>query len=65
MLIPLSKICHARSGDKGDTANIGLNVRKPEYYTIIETSEIFIYCHVERSRNMYSSVKNTLRLRSG
>lgn len=35
MLIPLSKICHARSGDKGDTANIGLIARKPEYYTII------------------------------
>lgn len=36
MLIPLSQICHARSGDKGDTANIGLIARKPEYYTIIQ-----------------------------
>lgn len=30
------EICHARSGDKGDTANIGLIARKPEYYTIIQ-----------------------------
>jgi hypothetical protein len=35
MPIPLSKICHARSGDKGDMANIGLIARKPEYYAII------------------------------
>lgn len=36
MLIPLSQICHARSGDKGDTANIGLIARKPEYYDLIK-----------------------------
>ncbi len=36
MKLTLSKICHARSGDKGDTANIGLIARKPEYYTIIQ-----------------------------
>jgi hypothetical protein len=35
MRIELNKICHARSGDKGDTANVGLIARKPEYYTII------------------------------
>jgi len=32
MKIQLIKIAHARSGDKGDTANIGLIALKPEYY---------------------------------
>ncbi len=36
MKIPLAKICHARSGDKGDTANIGLIAREKNYYKIIE-----------------------------
>ncbi len=33
--IRLIEIAHARSGDKGDTANIGLIARKPEYYPIL------------------------------
>lgn len=36
MKIQLRQICHARSGDKGDTANIGLIALKEEYYPIIE-----------------------------
>jgi len=28
----LLDLAHARSGDKGDTANVGLIARKPEYY---------------------------------
>src|SRR5882672_1151863 len=32
MKIQLLKIAHARSGDKGDTSNIGLIALKPEYY---------------------------------
>ena|SRR5579862_3782918 len=36
MKIQLLQICHARSGDKGDTGNVGLIARKPEYYTIIK-----------------------------
>ena len=28
----LFDLAHARSGDKGDTANVGLMARKPEYY---------------------------------
>jgi hypothetical protein len=32
----LLELCHARSGDKGDTANIGLIARKKEYYPLIE-----------------------------
>lgn len=31
----LIHLAHARSGDKGDTANIGLIARKPEYYPIL------------------------------
>ncbi|HLJ50199.1 MAG TPA: hypothetical protein VKU01_29500 [Bryobacteraceae bacterium] len=30
--IQLRQIAHARSGDKGDTANVGLIALKPEYY---------------------------------
>lgn len=36
MKIRLDQICHARSGDKGDTGNVGLIARKKEYYPIIE-----------------------------
>ena len=35
MKIRLSRIAHARSGDKGDTANVGVIARKPEYYPLI------------------------------
>ena len=28
-------LAHARSGDKGNTCNIGLIARKPEYYPIL------------------------------
>ncbi|MGA3189335.1 MAG: hypothetical protein ABSF22_19705 [Bryobacteraceae bacterium] len=31
----LIELAHARSGDKGDTANIGIIARKPEYYPIL------------------------------
>ena len=31
----LLELAHARSGDKGDTANIGLIARKPEYYPVL------------------------------
>lgn len=35
MKIQLRSIAHARSGDKGDTANVGLIALKPEYYAIL------------------------------
>lgn len=31
----LRQVAHARSGDKGDTANIGLIALKPEYYPLL------------------------------
>ena len=35
MRIKLVEVAHARSGDKGDTANIGLIALKPEYYPLL------------------------------
>ncbi len=36
MRVPLTRIAVARSGDKGDTANIGLIALKDEFYSVIE-----------------------------
>jgi predicted SpoU family rRNA methylase len=33
--IKLVHLAHARSGDKGDTANVGLIARAPEYYSML------------------------------
>lgn len=33
--VRLLEIAHARSGDKGDTANIGLIARDPKYYPVL------------------------------
>jgi len=35
MKMMLREIAHARSGDKGDTANIGLIALKPEFYPVL------------------------------
>lgn len=35
MKIQLRQLCHARSGDKGDTANVGLIALKEDYYPLI------------------------------
>jgi hypothetical protein len=35
MKIGLLKLAHARSGDKGDTANVGLIALKDEYYPLL------------------------------
>lgn len=35
MKVRLLDICHARSGDKGDTGNVGLIALKAEYYPVI------------------------------
>lgn len=34
--IYLNQIAHGRSGDKGDTSNVCVFARRPEYYDIIE-----------------------------
>src|SRR5438105_8221528 len=35
MRIQLTKLAHARSGDKGDTANVGVIALKDEYYPLL------------------------------
>ena len=35
MKIQLVKLAHARSGDKGDTANVGIIALKDEYYPLL------------------------------
>jgi hypothetical protein len=35
MQIQLTELAHARSGDKGDTANVGLIALKNEYYPLL------------------------------
>jgi hypothetical protein len=35
MKVPLSYIAHTRSGDKGDTSNIGVIGFQPEHYAVI------------------------------
>ncbi len=35
MRVKLLNIAHARSGDKGDTANIGLIALRPEFYSVL------------------------------
>ena len=37
MKVQLLKICHARSGDKGDAANVGLIAREEKFYAVIKT----------------------------
>ncbi len=36
MRIQLTKLAHARSGDKGDTANVGLIALREEFYPVLE-----------------------------
>ena len=33
--VPLLRIAHARSGDKGNTANVGLIALRPEFYPLM------------------------------
>jgi hypothetical protein len=34
--VRLLDIAHARSGDKGDTANVGVIARRPEWYEVLQ-----------------------------
>lgn len=36
MMVRLFDIAHARSGDKGDTVNVGVIGRKPEHYELLK-----------------------------
>ena len=35
MRLPLVEIAHTRSGDKGDTANVGVIAMRPEWYPVL------------------------------
>ena len=51
MKIRLIDIAHARSGDKGDTANVGVIARRPEYYPVLVK-----YLTVERVRAHFAGI---------
>ncbi|HWE43820.1 MAG TPA: hypothetical protein VG432_15040 [Gemmatimonadaceae bacterium] len=38
MKIRLTELAHARSGDKGDTANVGVIALRPEWYPLLATA---------------------------
>jgi len=51
MKIRLIDIAHARSGDKGDTGNVGVIARKPEYYPILAK-----YLTIERVKTHFDGI---------
>lgn len=51
MKIRLIDIAHARSGDKGDTANVGVIARKKEYYPLLVK-----YLTVERVKQHFEGI---------
>lgn len=50
MKVRLLDIAHARSGDKGDTANVGVIANKPEWYPLLarELTRDRVSKHFER-----------------
>jgi hypothetical protein len=51
MKIQLIQIAHARSGDKGDTGNVGIIARRPEYYSILKK-----YCTPESVKKHFGGI---------
>jgi hypothetical protein len=51
MRIRLIQLAHARSGDKGDTGNVGVIARKQEYYPILMK-----YLTVERVKKHFEGI---------
>ncbi len=51
MIVRLLDIAHARSGDKGDTANVGVIALRPEWYDVLAT-----HLTVERVREHFRDV---------
>jgi hypothetical protein len=54
--LQLRWIAHARSGDKGDTANVGLIALKPEYYPILQR-EVTVARVARHFKGMVSGVE--------
>jgi hypothetical protein len=51
MRVQLVDIAHARSGDKGDTANVGVIALRPEWYSVLER-----YLTIERVREHFHGI---------
>jgi hypothetical protein len=51
MKVQLRELCHSRSGDKGDTANVGLIVYDKRDYELIKRE-----ITVERVRELFKSI---------
>lgn len=51
MKVRLLDLAHARSGDKGDTANVGVIAYRPEWYPLLERE-----LTVERVRDHFAGV---------
>ena len=51
MIVRLLDIAHARSGDKGDTANVGVIALRPEWYDVLAR-----YLTLERVRAHFHGV---------
>ncbi|TAK61778.1 MAG: hypothetical protein EPO24_05570 [Bacteroidetes bacterium] len=51
MKLQLLQLCHARSGDKGDTGNVGIIALKPEYYPILKK-----YVTAERVKKHFEGI---------
>ena len=54
--VQLRYLAHARSGDKGDTANVGLIALEPEYYPIL-LREVTVARVARHFKGMVSSVE--------
>jgi len=54
--LQLRYLAHARSGDKGDTANIGLIALEPEYYPVLKR-EVTVARVVRHFKGMVSGVE--------
>jgi len=51
MKLQLLQIAHARSGDKGDTANVGVIARRPEFYPLLQK-----YLTIERVAEHFKGI---------
>lgn len=51
MKIRIIQLAHARSGDKGDTGNVGVIARKPEYYPLLVK-----YLTTEKVKNHFRGI---------
>jgi hypothetical protein len=54
--VQLRFLAHARSGDKGDTANVGLIALEPEYYTVLQR-EVTVARVARHFKGMVSDVE--------